>query len=78
LKNTVFKDVTPCSLIEIYHFLLAVCLPALVFKPEDGDTVFFQNIGKLLRIYDACLLGGGVRLVFVMKSVNFKLISCKT
>jgi hypothetical protein len=27
---------------------------------------------------DACVLGGGVRLVSVMKSINFKLISYKT
>jgi hypothetical protein len=32
---------------------MACCLLALLFDPEDGGSMFFQNIGKLLAAYIA-------------------------
>jgi hypothetical protein len=47
LKSSVFWDITLCSPLKEYACCLlhAGFLRGLFFDPEDGDYVFFQNIG---------------------------------
>jgi hypothetical protein len=51
-KTTVFWDVAPCSLIEVYRrFRGAYCL--LMHRPDDGGSMHLWNVLQLLRDYTA-------------------------
>jgi hypothetical protein len=47
LKSTIFWNVMPCSLVEIY-VSGPLCLLSFLFHPDDGGSMFLQNTGKLL------------------------------
>jgi hypothetical protein len=54
VMNTVFCDVPPCSLVEIYRrftLLHSHCLLGLLLGPGDGDSRFLRNVGKVLSAY---------------------------
>jgi hypothetical protein len=55
MKNTVFWDVMPCGLVEVYQHIKAIkgmyvlyVLSLSSVGPEDEGRKFFQNVGKLL------------------------------
>jgi hypothetical protein len=49
MKSTIFWDVTPCSLVEIYRrFLLVSWLRDLLFEPENWNSNFLPSFSKLL------------------------------
>jgi hypothetical protein len=42
-----FRDVMPCSMVEVYRCLRQMQTTTFIFNPEDGGSTFFQNIGRL-------------------------------
>jgi hypothetical protein len=49
MKSYIFWDITPCSPFKVNqrfcYLLHAGFLLALLFDPEDGDGLFFRNVG---------------------------------
>jgi hypothetical protein len=54
MKSTIFFNVIPCSLVEVYQCIgvellcvfiasLFTCLLSLSFDPEDGGSIFLQK-----------------------------------
>jgi hypothetical protein len=81
-KSTIFWDVTPCNLVEIFWRFggtYSVCLPAASFsylfsEPEDGDSMFLRNFRKLLPRYTAShpkTVG-----LFIVTAVTISALSC--
>jgi hypothetical protein len=52
---TIFWDVMPCSLVEVYTHSWGTCCPPIqgrtVTSPEEGENTFLWEVGKLLPDY---------------------------
>jgi hypothetical protein len=59
MKMTVFWDVAPCSLVEVYRrFRGTFFLHHQSDQPDDGGSKYLWNVGKLLADYTAQYLEG--------------------
>jgi hypothetical protein len=60
MKNTVFWDVMPCSLVEVYQHIKGMYCLCLQWTKKMKAIRFFQNVGKLLPYNISCILEASI------------------